>query len=89
MKEKAHKGMLEVNRFGRFSVREKEEFCLHAAHIGLKYISDFAYVLDYLAENEALHLIIISNLVDKCYRLNTLKCKYNHNNDTHMGVIKR
>lgn len=89
MREKAHKGMLEVNRFGNLSDRKKNQFCLHAAHIGLKYISDFAYVLDYLAENEALHLIIISKLMDKCYRLSTLKCKYNHNNDTDMGVIKR
>ena len=86
MREKAHKGMLEVNRFWKFLRQKKNQFCLHAAHVCLKYISD--YVLDYLAEDKALHVIIIPKLMDKRCRLNTLKCKCNHNNDT-TGVIKR
>lgn len=49
----------------------------------------FAYVSDCLARNKALHLITVSKLVDECYRLNTLKCKYNHSNDTDMGIIRR
>lgn len=42
VKEKAHRGRLKVKRVGSFSDRKKKnQFCLHAAHIGLKDSSDF------------------------------------------------